>query len=162
MNGAAANESNASDVLGLARSLRSDFKNVWMCNYAYPKDTFGTSTENDNPYYSTHAGVRQKKLADLKAIMTKSSSYTGSGSGPLPAPDINRLIVACDGSGQLDVLVANPGGYAQAERMLDPYRWVHGGRMNVLFMDGHVESVGKTDVALQISSIWCHLYYATN
>jgi prepilin-type N-terminal cleavage/methylation domain-containing protein/prepilin-type processing-associated H-X9-DG protein len=161
INSAALNQTSATDVVGLS----TGGGHFWLCNYAYPATAFGSATDpsSNSTFYKTYPGIGPKKYNSLNLQVQSYSSYTASSlhQGATPKPSMDRLIVACDGAGQIADLEVSLTSTARYSYLLATYRWVHGGRMNILYVDGHVDMASPADLAT-LHSGGCYMYYTTN
>ena len=124
----------------------------WRCNYAYPVKTFGTSEDRSNAVYvgDTCKMKKWSALAQMNRMNTAIASTTPGGPG---VPVTSKIIVAMDGTGGVNQdsragFVGQGGQYINS-----PYRWLHNkradamhGMMNVVCVDGHVETVKYGEV----------------
>lgn len=118
----------------------------WRCNYAYPQNTFGTSEQGSNSFYNTYPWHLPKKMQGKYGVLAMhNTAITTTANNMLKGMSVSNIAVVMDGNGWVDSNTGWPG-------LMDPYRWVHGNasspRMNMLFTDGHVTTVGRGDVGM--------------
>jgi len=123
---------------------------LWCCNYAYPYKTFGIWQVQDAntaaEYLPNIDYAKPKKLGALKAFSRIAKNPTLGGT-----KDFNSVIVAMDGFGSVDY-DANTSQITGG-KVYNPYHWMHNrspqstyGMMNVVCIDGHVQTAHVGDV----------------
>ncbi len=127
----------------------------WLCNYAYPTHVFGTSERDNGSFFRQNPWLAPKKMSGAYGLIALHKNATAQASARGMA--LTNLIVACDGTAFVNTSTYSPWG--DGGGLLESFRWVHRNRdaMNVLFCDGHVATVTKSDV-LTVWAPWPTFY----
>lgn len=123
----------------------------WRCNYAYPLKTFGSSEDTSNALYLNTTANMKKWSTLMQMHRQNHPNTTGPGGGG--GKESNKIIVAMDGSGAVNYDNRVATGSLGGQYLHSTYRWLHNkrngalmGMMNVVCVDGHVETVKYGDV----------------